>query len=291
MNDEVISIPLDCIRVVNPRYRDKKKFMKVVESIQNVGLKKPIQVRTRDGKFSDMPFYDLICGQGRMEAFKILGYEEIPAIVLQVNREDGMLMSLVENMARRFPRYQDLVSEVLRLKDLGYSNVAIGKKLDVSDGLVGGLLILNSNGEERLIYEALKGTIPLSVAIEIAKVETSEEQRQYLQAYEQGSLNHSAIRTVKRVLSQRHAFGKKLVGCPKKTRTVDGLVNTMKKEGQRQRVLVRKAKVCEARVMFIVEAMRRLLANENFVNLLRAERIDSIPTELETLMNSTRAAL
>ena len=37
-------IPVDKIRVVNPRVRDKKKFEKIVESIAALGLKKPITV-------------------------------------------------------------------------------------------------------------------------------------------------------------------------------------------------------------------------------------------------------
>ena len=38
-------IPVAQIRVVNPRVRDKKKFAEIVESIANVGLKKPITVK------------------------------------------------------------------------------------------------------------------------------------------------------------------------------------------------------------------------------------------------------
>jgi ParB family chromosome partitioning protein len=47
MNEEVQMIPIERIRVINPRHRDRKKFQVVIESIKTVGLKKPIQVRRR----------------------------------------------------------------------------------------------------------------------------------------------------------------------------------------------------------------------------------------------------
>jgi hypothetical protein len=41
--------------------------------------------------------YDLICGQGRLEAYQSLGQREIPAIVVSASDEDSAIMSLVEN--------------------------------------------------------------------------------------------------------------------------------------------------------------------------------------------------
>ncbi len=288
MNEEVVNIPIDRIRVPNPRYRDKKRFAVVVESIRKSGLKKPIQVTLRASKRGEEPFYDLVCGQGRKEAFERLGFTQIPAIIIKADKETSMLMSLVENMARRTSTPQDLVEEILRLKAQGYSNAAVGRKLDISDGTVGGLLTLNNAGEERLIYEAMSGHIPLGTAIEIAKAESPEQQREFLAAYEKGHLNQASIRVVRRVMAQRNAFSKKLTGYAgaARYRTADGIVDTLKKETQRQKSLIRKTQICEARRVFVVEAFRKLLADDDFLNLLRAEGLDSIPKELNDQINS-----
>ncbi|MEI7956982.1 MAG: ParB N-terminal domain-containing protein [Verrucomicrobiota bacterium] len=155
MKNEVIFIPLDRIRILNPRCRDRRKFEKIVESIRNLGLKKPIQVSLRHGNSPDgQPYYDLVCGQGRIEAFQALGSQEIPAVVVEASKEDLMIMSLVENMARRYPAPGDLIVEIDRLKQAGYSNAAIGKKLDLVDSMVSGLLSLRNAGEERLLTAA-----------------------------------------------------------------------------------------------------------------------------------------
>ena len=90
-------MPIAAITVLNPRVRNKRIFNELVTSIAHLGLKKPITVAER----SDGSGYDLVCGQGRLEAFMALGQTEIPAVVLEASQEDCFVMSLVENLARR----------------------------------------------------------------------------------------------------------------------------------------------------------------------------------------------
>ena len=293
--DQVIMIPLERIRVVNPRCRDRRRFEKIIESIRNLGLKKPIQVSIRAGSNgADGPAYDLVCGQGRLEAFQALGYLEIPAMVVEATKDDRLLMSLVENMARRSSSPRDLIDEIERLKRAGYGNSVIGRKLDLADSMVSGLLTLSNAGEERLLVEAIKGTIPLGVAIDIAKTDSVEAQRELLTAYEGGKLNQAGIRTVRRLMAQRNFLGKRVtnVTYPRKKnwKTADGLVNALKKETQRQRHLVRKAKLCDAHLMLVVTAFRRLVADEDFTTLLRAEGLQSMPAFLADKLEMEGAA-
>ena len=103
MKEEIVLIPIDQIRILNPRHRDRRKFELVVESIKTLGLKKPIKVSVRSNQKEGEAPYDLVCGQGRIEAFKALGHTEIPAIVADLPKEERLLMSLVENIARHAP--------------------------------------------------------------------------------------------------------------------------------------------------------------------------------------------
>ena len=289
MNESVTLIPIERIRILNPRARDRKKFEKVLNSIRNLGLKKPIKVSSRIVKNGEEPGYDLVCGQGRIEAYQALGYTEIPAVVVEVPKEDRLLMSLVEIMARRFSSPMDLIHEIERLTEAGYSKLAIGKKLDIADGLVGGLLALKKAGEERLLDAALKGKIPMGVAIDIAKTESVEDQRELLKAYENKQLNQASIRTVKRIIEQRKFLGKRMRSSQRGKNprtTADGYVNAFRKETQRQKVMVKKAKHCEASLLFLVTGFKRLLEDENFVNLLRAEDLGTIPKCLSERINS-----
>jgi ParB family chromosome partitioning protein len=65
--------------------------------------------------------YDVVCGEGRIEAFRMLGEREIPAIVLDAAEEECLLMSLVARIARRPHRAIDLMFEIVNLAKRGYA--------------------------------------------------------------------------------------------------------------------------------------------------------------------------
>jgi len=284
MKEAVQMIPIERIRILNPRHRDKKKFELIVQSIKNLGLKKPIQVSLRSADEAEGPGYDLVCGQGRIEAFMALGYLEIPAVVVEISKEDRLLRSLVENMARRNPSPLELINEIMRLKEQGYSNGDICKKLDVENQIITGLIALKTAGEERLLEAAINGKVPLGVAIDIAKTENIEMQRELLKAYEGKQLNQFSIRAVRKLMDQRQFFGKQcgsVATNDKKVRlSADGLVSAYRRESQKQKLMVKKARVCEAKLLFVVTAFNKLMADANFVTLLRAESLPTMPKDI-----------
>jgi ParB family transcriptional regulator, chromosome partitioning protein len=281
MKDEVQLIPIASIRILNFRHRDRKKFEVIVDSIRKVGLKKPIQVSTRSAGEGDEPGYDLVFGQGRMEACIALGYKEIPAIIVEVSKEDRLLRSLVENIARRFTSPIAVMHEIDRLKAQGYSNSEIGRKIGIDDSLVGGYIALNKAGEERLLDAVLAGRISVSLAMEIAKADTPQVQRELLKAYERKDLPYGSIRTLKRLIDQRRFVGKQRDHDSRRNRknltSAESLVNAYRRESQRQKLTVRKARLCEAKLAFIVTAFKKLLGDENFGTLLRAESLCTMP--------------
>ncbi|MEK6255857.1 MAG: ParB/RepB/Spo0J family partition protein, partial [Chloroflexota bacterium] len=144
-------IPVNDITVVNPRIRNKRAFRQIVDSIATVGLKKPITVSQYFSHSNDSPKYNLVCGQGRLEAIISLGQREIPAIISDVNGEDGLIMSLVENLARRRHQPLELLSGIGELSKRGYSEQEIAAKIGLSRKYVQMISLLLDDGEERLL--------------------------------------------------------------------------------------------------------------------------------------------
>jgi ParB family transcriptional regulator, chromosome partitioning protein len=144
---QVEMIPTDRVTVLNPRVRNKKIFMEIISNIAELGLKKPITVTRRED--DDGPRYDLVCGQGRLEAYQALGQKEIPALVVNADTEDCLVMSLVENLARRQHRAIDLLHDIEGLKKRGYSEAVIAQKTDLTVEYVKGVLRLLHKGEHR----------------------------------------------------------------------------------------------------------------------------------------------
>ncbi len=280
---KIVMIPVDKIRVINPRSRNKVKFEKIKTNITNIGLKRPIKVSCRSENDGD-DGYDLICGQGRLEAFIALGHKEVPAIVVDVPREERLLMSLVENIARRIPRTIEMVRQVGMLRDMGYNNTQISKKIDMEYSMVGGIIRLLDNGEERLLNAVEKNQIPISVAITIASSDDAHIQKALTEAYEKKLIQGKAVLTARKIIEQRNIYGKSQRRGPRKSPlnfpTSDSIVRAYNKEAQRQKLMVKKAKLCETRLIVIVNALRHIYSDENFVNLLRAEGLDTLPAYL-----------
>jgi ParB family chromosome partitioning protein len=278
MNDEILMIPIAEIHVLNPRHRDKKKFEHIVQSIRHLGLKMPITVSLRADNEPAGLKYDLVCGQGRMEAYIALGHHEIPAKVVEISKEERLIRSLVENIARRYPSPMDLIREIERLRCLGYNNQQIGEKLDVSNSTVNGMMALRKAGEERLLHAALTGKLPLWVAVEIAKADTAEMQRDLMKAFESKELNYLDIRKAKRLMDKRRLLGKQKGDGPRSSRTSsEKIIATFRQESQRQKLMIKKSRVCDARLLNVVTAFNKLLADDHFLTLLRAECLETMP--------------
>jgi ParB family chromosome partitioning protein len=275
----VVQIPIDQITIVNPRSRGKHKFRQIVTNISHLGLKKPITVvqrGTKDGK----PVYELVCGQGRLEACKQLGDATVPALVIEATREELMLMSLAENLARRRQTCVELLREIATLKDKGQSFQEIAEKTDLHPSYVKGILRLLKQGEHRLLRAVEKGQIPISVAVTIASSDDDEVQRALAEAYESNDLRGKELLRARRLIEARRLGGKTgAMGRRSANKAMSGeaLMQAYKKETSKQRMLVQKAKVCETRLLFVCSALRQLFADQALVSMLQSAGLDAMP--------------
>src|SRR5690606_7974882 len=131
-------------------------------NIDQIGLKRPITVTRR--MESSGPYYDLVCGQGRLEAFQALGQEEVPALVVSANSEDCLVASLVENCARRQHKAIDLLQDIGEMKKRGHTVQNIARMTGLTAEYVYAVIRLIENGEQRLLRAVEVGQIPFSVA-------------------------------------------------------------------------------------------------------------------------------
>lgn len=274
-------IPLEMIRVMNPRSRNRKVFAKLVESIASVGLKRPITVVPAAAAEAGQ-HYDLICGQGRFEAFRALGENKIPCVVVSADESDRYLMSLVENLARRQHSNLDLLNAVRDLEDRGYTVPQIARKISLDPSYIRCILCLLRDGETRLIDAVESGVLSIDLAFTICKLGDAEIQQAMTDAYNAGTLRGDQLMKIRKLVSLRQKFGKSY---GKWTRKGDkpspkSLLRAYQSEVRRQQLIVKKADLNQQRLLFVTTAIRRLMADENFRTLLRAEGINDMPKPL-----------
>lgn len=286
---DILMIPVSAITVLNPRARNKRVFQELVTSIERLGLKKPITVSQRPGRSR----YDLVCGQGRLEAFMALGQEAIPAVVIDAAEDDCFVMSLVENLARRQHTPLELVRAIGALRERGYSHGEIAAKVGFSREYIYAICFLLENGEEKLISAVERGVIPHTIAMEIAQAKEGDVQQALAQAYEDKMIPGNQVLAIRRIIEQRNTSGKGMNprsrgARPAKPATPESLIRTLERETERQTAFVRRAGLTRSRLDFVVSALQHLLGNDLFVALMRAEGFNTLPTALAARIGRER---
>ena len=285
-------VPVAMIDVLNTRERNRKVFQEIVSNIKSIGIKKPITVTPRAQPDGNTRFL-LVCGEGRLNALKELGEEAIPAVVVDVADEEAYLMGLVENVARRRYRPIELFSGIAQLLAAGYETKAIAAKTGLTLKYVQGVTTLMQRGEERLLVGVSRGDIPLNAAMAIIGAADDDRavQSALQEAYDAGTLRGRQLTAARRVIDRRKALGRSVAKNARRGNeelTTSNLVRTYQNEVERQRLIVRKAEATQQRLMFVISALRRLMSDENFINLLRAEGLDTLPKNLADLMRVNR---
>jgi len=96
-NDNYQKIPIEKI-ILNkyqPRMNiDENNINQLAESIKKFGIIHPLAVRKQD------ELYELISGQRRLSAAKMIGLQEVPAVILQISEEEAQELALTENLQR-----------------------------------------------------------------------------------------------------------------------------------------------------------------------------------------------
>ena len=282
-------IPIDRINILNPRVRNQKSFEDMTENIVKVGLKRPITVTQCLSSVPDKD-YDLVCGQGRIEAFLANKQSMIPAVVIEAGEEEALVMSLVENLARCQHTPIDLLQAIRLLKNQGYDYKIIADKIGLSHSYVNNIIGLLECGEDRLLSAVESGAIPIGLAMRIANT-PGEEQSVLREAYENKILRGKKLMMAKRLIEMRRRYGK---GFNKDTRnvrpsvarkvSVQDVLSVYQREVDRKRLLARKADFVRQKLAFVVAALHQLLEDDDFTKLLNAEGLTSLPKPIALMI-------
>lgn len=275
MEKGITIIPIEEINILNPRVRNKVIAEGIKQNIREVGLKRPITVTPRkDGKK-----YDLVCGQGRLEAFIAVGATEIPAIIRNVSAEDAHIMSLVENIARRNTNAIELLQSVKYLKEQGYEDNDIAAKTNLGKEYIRDILRLLNQGEEYLVNAVEKGRIPLYQALIITTDDDVTVQRALAEAYESGALTGKKILAVQKIISRRKHYGKTLSTPQRKNTAISAeeLIAAYENGAKEKKQIIAQSSYIKHVLTYTSSALRQLLSDVHFTNQLKAVGMHEIP--------------
>ncbi len=281
----VALIPIEEIHILNPRVRNQIIAEEIRQNIRSVGLKRPITVAPRkDAKNGKK--YDLVCGQGRLEAFIAAGETEIPAVLREVNEEDAHIMSLVENIARRNSNALELLQSIKYLKSQGYADDAIAAKTNLGKDYIRGIIRLLEEGEEYLVNAVEKGRIPLYQALHIASEDDTAVQTALIEAYESGALSGKKLIVVQKIISRRKRYGKGLSAQQRERAKVsaEDLIAAYENGAKEKKRLLARSNYIKDVLDYTTMALRQLLEDVHFTNQLKAVGMKEIPLHVTDLL-------
>ena len=153
----VQEIPIEKIRP-NP-YQPRKEFPKkaleeLSQSIKEYGLLQPITVRQIN---SDV--YELVTGERRLRASKMIGMKNIPAIVIATQERDSAILAMIENLQREDLHYLDeAVGYASLIHAHGFTQEELARKIGKNQSTIANkirLLKLPENIKKLLIMNNL----------------------------------------------------------------------------------------------------------------------------------------
>lgn len=130
----VQELPLNDIRP-NP-YQPRRQFSEgelaeLADSIRRYGVLQPIVVRSGDEGL------ELVAGERRLRACKMLGLDTIPAVVRDLSDEDLAVLALVENLQREDLHFLEEAQGYQRLlEEFGLTQEELAKRIGKSQSTI-----------------------------------------------------------------------------------------------------------------------------------------------------------
>lgn len=156
VQDIVKSVKMDKIvaGIYQPRsHFDEEKLENLSKSIAANGVIQPIIVRRAD---NTKDFYEIIAGERRYRASKIVGLTEIPAIIKDVSNSKALEFAIIENIQRDdLSAVEEARGYKQLLDEFGYTQEKVANKLGKSRSYVANIVRLLSLPKEvqRMIQE------------------------------------------------------------------------------------------------------------------------------------------
>ncbi|WP_049690370.1 ParB/RepB/Spo0J family partition protein [Anaerococcus jeddahensis] len=196
-NKAIVRIPMEKIypREDQPRKNfDDKSLEGLSQSIEKYGLLNPIVLRKNGIR------YEIIAGERRFRASKLLGLKEIEAIIKNVDNKDIDILSIVENVQREDLSGLEEANAYNELsKNYGMTQDEIAKTVGKSRSYIGNtlrLLKLDENSKKELE----EGNISPSQARTLLSIKDQEDRKKSLDDFKNKKTN---IRKVEKISANK----------------------------------------------------------------------------------------
>lgn len=158
ISSAVMQIKVDRIRPnrAQPRAEfDNNSIIRLADSIRRYGILQPLTVRKCDD--DDIFDYELIAGERRLRAARLLGYFTVPCIVIEADERMSAEMAIIENLLREdLNMFEQAYGFKQLIENYSMTQEEVARKMSLSQSAVANKLRLLklSYEEQKLIIES-----------------------------------------------------------------------------------------------------------------------------------------
>lgn len=160
---------------------NQKELKELADSIEKYGVLQPLIAKKieKDVPSGQKVEYQLIAGERRLRAAKMIGLKEVPVIIEEIKKEEELPISLVENLQREDLNSLEKAKAFKRLiEEFHLTQKEIGKMVGKSrETVTNTLRLLDLPGEIKKAIE--KGEISESHAKALLSVSKGEQMKVY----------------------------------------------------------------------------------------------------------------
>lgn len=131
---------------------DERLLYGLAQSIRDYGFIQPLSVRKLSSvNENSPPAYELIAGERRLRAAKILALETVPCMIVDADTQVSAELAIIENLQREDLNFFEQAKAIEKLiETYSYSQEQVARKLSVSQSYIANKLrILRLTPEER----------------------------------------------------------------------------------------------------------------------------------------------
>jgi len=162
---------------------DEMELRELAGSIHEVGLIQPIVVRRVETG------YELVAGERRLRACKLLGLTEIPALLMELDDKQVAALSLIENLQRKDLNYfEEALAYARLINDFGLTQEEVAQKVGKSQSAIANklrLLKISPNVRKLISTDALSERHVRA----LLKLDSDDEQMMVLRMIYDNDLN------------------------------------------------------------------------------------------------------
>jgi len=157
VSSHVIQIKVDDIRPNRAQPRadfDNNSIIRLADSIRRYGIIQPLSVRRSDA--DDIYGYELIAGERRLRAARMLGYFTVPCIIIEADERMSAEMAIIENLLRKdLNMFEQAYGFKKLIENHGLTQDEVARRMSLSQSAVANKIRLLKLGdlEQKMILE------------------------------------------------------------------------------------------------------------------------------------------